>query len=140
MPSIRTSRPQTAFSSDELFQFSSNTTDIRHVYLLLAGNRHLRDNYATFLLLRQTIRRQQEESEQRRQVEINEITLLHEFAEATFKEACQDGLDNVLQPIIHMRQERDRRPRQRTDFPPSDSSSLPSPLQRPRRPSNPPPC
>jgi len=140
MPSIRTARPHsTAFSSNKLFQFSSNTTDIRHVYLLLAGNRHLRDNYATFLLLRQTIRRQQEESEQRRHIEINEISLLHEFAEATFEEACQDGLDNVLQPIIHMRRERDRRPRQRTDFPPSDSSSLPSPLQRPRRPSNPPP-
>ena len=139
MPSIRTSRPHsTAFSSDELFQFSSNTTDIRHVYLLLAGNRHLRDNYATFLLLRQTIRRQQEESERRRQVEINEITLLREFAEATFEEACLDGLDNVLRPIIPMRRE-DHRPRQRTDFPPSDSSSLPSPLQRPRRPSNPPP-
>jgi len=144
MPSIRTSRPHpTAFSSDELFQFSSNTTDIRHVYLLLTGNRHLRDNFATFLLLRQTIRRQQEESERRRQIEINEITLLHEFAEATFEEACQDGLDNVLRPIIHMRQERDHRPRQRTDFPPSavpsDSSSLPSPLQRPRRPSIPSP-
>jgi len=113
MPSIRTSHPcPTAFSSDELFQFSSNTTDIRHVYLLLAGNRHLRNNYATFLLLRQTIRRQQEESEQRRQIKINEITLLHEFAEATFEEACQDGLDNVLRPIIHMRRERDHRPQQ----------------------------
>jgi len=78
-------------------------TDIRHVYLLLAGNRHLRDNYATFILLRQMIKRQQEEAERRRQIKINEITLLHEFAEATFEEACLDGLDNILQPIIHMR-------------------------------------
>jgi len=142
MPSIRTSRPHpTAFSSDELFQFSSNTTDIRHVYLLLAGNRHLRDNYATFILLRQMIKQQQEEAERRRQIEINEVNLLHEFAQATFEEACFDGLDNILQLIIHMRQERDLRPRQRMDFPPSaipsDSSSLPSPLQRPRRPSIP---
>jgi len=87
------------------------------------------------------IKRQQEEAERRRQLEINEINLLHEFAQATFEEACFDGLDNILQPIIHMRQERDHRPRQQTDFPPSaipsDSSLLPSPLQRPRRPSIP---
>jgi len=56
MPPTRSSRPYpTAFSSDELFQFSSTTTDIQHVYLLLAGNRHLHDNYATFILLRQMI-------------------------------------------------------------------------------------
>ena len=142
MPSIRTSHPHsTAFSSNELFRFSSNTTDIRHVYLLLAGNRHLRDNYTTFILLRQMIRWQQEEAERRRQIKINEITLLHKFAEATFEEACQDGLDNILRPIINMRWERDHHPRQRTDFPPSaipfDLSSLPSPLQRPQRPSIP---
>jgi len=87
------------------------------------------------------IKRQQEEAEQRRQIEINEVNLLHKFAQATFEEACFDGLDNILQPIIHMRQERDLRPRQRTDFPPSaipsDLSLLPSPLQRPRRPSIP---
>jgi len=139
MPSIRTSRPHpTAFSSDKLFQFSSNTTDIRHVYVLLAGNRHLRDNYATFILLRQMIKRQQEEAERRRQLEINGINLLHEFAQVTFEEACFDGLDNILRPIIHMRRERDHCPRQRTDFPPSavpsDSSSLLSPLQQPRQP------
>jgi len=130
MPSIRTSRPRsTAFSSNELFQFSSSSTDIRHVYLLLASNRHLRDNYVTFLLLRQTIRRQQEESEQRRQVEINEIALLHKFAEATFEEACQDGLDNVLRPIIHMRRERDNCPRQQPSVPSlsSDHSSSSTP-------------
>jgi len=142
MPSIRTSRPHpTAFSADKLFRFSSNTTAIRHVYLLLTGNRHLRDNYATFILLRQMIKQQQEEAEQRRQLEINEINLLHKFAQATFEEACFDGLDNILQPIIHMRRERDYCPRQRTDFPPSaipsDSSSLPSPLQQPWRPSIP---
>jgi len=112
MPSIRTSRPHsTAFSSNELFRFSSNTTDIRHVYLLLAGNRHLHDNYVTFILLQQMIRRQQEEAERRRQIKINEITLLHEFAEATFEEACQDGLNNILRPIINMRRERDHHPR-----------------------------
>jgi len=111
MPSIRNSRPHpTAFSSDELFRFSSNTTDIRHVYLLLAGNRHLCNNYTTFILLQQMIKRQQEEAERRRQLEINEINLLHKFAQATFEEACFDGLDNILQPIIYMRQERDHRP------------------------------
>jgi len=79
------------------------------------------------------IKQQQEEAERRRQLKINELNLLHEFAEATFEEACFDGLDNILQPIIHMRRERDHRPGQRTDFPPSavpsDLSSLPSPLQ-----------
>ena len=141
MPSIRTSRPHlTAFSSDELFRFSSNTTDIRHVYLLLAGNRHLCDNYVTFILLWQMIKQQQEEAEWRRQVEINAINLLHKFTQATFEEACFDGLNNILQPIIHMRWERDHRPWQRTDFPPfaipSNLSSLPSP-QQPRWPSIP---
>ena len=56
------------------------------------------------------IKRQQEEAKRRRQLEINEINLLHEFAQATFEEACFYGLDNILQPIIYMRQERDHRP------------------------------
>ena len=65
------------------------------------------------------IKQQQEEAERRRQLKINELNLLHKFAEATFEEACFDGLDNILQPIIHMRRERDHCPRQQTDFPPS---------------------
>jgi len=46
MPPIRTSHSYpTAFSSNKLFQFSSFTTDIQHVYLLLTGHRHAQDNY-----------------------------------------------------------------------------------------------
>ena len=101
MPPTRSSRSYpTAFSSNELFQFSSTTTDIRHVYLLLAGNRHLRDNYTTFILLWQMIIRQEEETERRWQHEINKLNLLHKFTEATFEEACFGGLDNILQPVI----------------------------------------
>ena len=73
----------------------------------------------TFILLRQMIKQQQEEAERRRQLEINEINILHKFTQATFEEACFDGLDNILQPIIHMRRERDYRPCQQMDFPPS---------------------
>ena len=76
---------------------------------------------------------QEEETEQRRQHELNELNLLHKFAEATFEEACFGGLDNILQPVIHMRQERSHCQCQWTEFPPSvvpsDLSLLPSPLQ-----------
>ena len=119
MPPIRASRPYlTAFSSDELFRFSSTTTDIRHVYLLLAGNRHLHDNFATFILPDKWPY-DKKKTEQRQQHEINELNLLHEFAEATFEEACFGGLDNIFQPVIHMRRERNHCPCQRTYFPPS---------------------
>ena len=142
MPPIRTSRPYlTAFSSEELFQFSSTTTDIRHVYLLLAGRRHARDNYATFIFLWQMIRRLEEEAEQWRQNELNKLNLLHKFTEASFEEACFNGINNVLQPVINMRQNH-RQHRQMSSSPPvvpSDSSLLPSPLQQPQRPSIPSP-
>jgi len=142
MPPTRTSCPYlTAFSSDELFQFSSTITDIRHVYLLLAGRRHTWDNYATFIFLRQMIRRQEEETEQ--WWKINKLNLLHKFTEASFEEACFNRLANILQPVIHMRQERNHCQHQRTSSSPlvlpSDLSSLPSPLQQPRRPSIPSP-
>jgi len=144
MPPTRASHPYpTTFSPNELFQFSSTTTDIRHVYLLLAGNRHLQDNYVTFILLRTMIIWQEEETEQRQQHELNKLNLLHKFAEATFEEACFGGLNNILQPVIHIRWERNHCQRQQTDFPPSvipsDSSSLPSPLQWPQWPSIPSP-
>ena len=144
MPPSRTSRYYpTAFSSDELFQFSSTTTDIRHVYLLLGGHRHTRDNYATFVFLRQMIVRQEEEAEQRWQQELNKLNLLHEFTEAAFEEACSNELHNILQPIIHFRQERNHHHHHRMGFSPpvipSDSSSLPSPLQQSQWPSIPSP-
>jgi len=89
------------------------------------------------------IRRQEEEAEWQRQNEINELNLLHKFAEASFEEACFNRLNNVLQPVIHMRWERNHCQHQwMSSSPlvlPSDSSSLPSPLQRPRRPSIPSP-
>jgi len=76
---------------------------------------------------------QEEEAEQRRQQELNELNLLHEFTEASYEETCFNGLDNILQPVIHFRQERNHRHHQRMGFSlpvvPSDSSSLPSPLQ-----------
>jgi len=73
MPPTRTSHPYpTAFSSDKLFWFSSTTTDIRHVYLLLAGHRHAWDNYLTFVFLQQMIIRQ-EEAEQWWQQDSNEL-------------------------------------------------------------------
>jgi len=81
MPGSRTSRSYpTAFTSDELFQFSSTTTDIWHVYPLLAGHRHAQDNYPTFVFLQQMIVRQ-EEAEQQQQQELNELNLLYKFAE-----------------------------------------------------------
>ena len=86
---------------------------------------------------------QEEETERRRQHELNKLNLLHKFTEATFEEACFGGLNNILQPVIHMRWERNHHQHQQTDFPPSvvpsDSYSLPSPLQWPRQPSIPSP-
>jgi len=49
------------------------------------------------------IRRQEEEAEQQQQNKINKLNLLHEFAEASFEEACFNRLYNILQPVIHMR-------------------------------------
>jgi len=137
MPPSRTSHSYpTAFSFDELFRFSSTMTDIQHVYLLLAGHRHARDNYATFIFLWQMIVQQEEEAEQQQQQELNELNLLHKFAEVSFEEACFNGLNNTLQPVIHFRQERNHHHHQRTGFSPpvvpSNSSSLPSPIQRPQ--------
>jgi len=138
MPPSRNSRPrQTAFSSDVLFRNSSTTTDIRHVYLLLAGRRDIRDNYATFVFLCQMIIQQEEESDRRLQHEQNELALLREFSEASFQEACVGGLDTILQPMIHLREERNLCHLHRTGrsppIIPSDSSSLPSPIQQSRR-------
>jgi len=138
MPPSRNSRPrQTAFSSDVLFRNSSTTTDIWHVYLLLAGRRDIRDNYATFVFLCQIINQQEEESDRRIQHEQNELALLREFAEASFQEACIGGLDTILQPMIHLREERNHCHHHRTGHSPpiipSDSSSLPSPIQRLRQ-------
>jgi len=49
MPPSRNSHSrQTAFSSNVLFWHSSTTTDIQHVYQLLAGQRDIQDNYTTF--------------------------------------------------------------------------------------------
>jgi len=137
MPPSQNSRPrQTAFSSDILFR-NSSTTDIRHVYLLLAGRRDIRDNYATFIFLRQMIIQQEEESDRRLQHEQNKLALLREFAEASFQEACVGGLDTILQPMIHLREERNHHHLHRTGrsppIIPSDSSSLPSPIQRSRQ-------
>jgi len=101
MPPSRTSHScPTAFTSDNLFHFSSTTTDIQHAYLLLAGRRHARDNYTTFVFLRQMAVRQEEEMERRQQLELNEINLIHKFAEAAFEEACFNGLDTVLKEFI----------------------------------------
>jgi len=49
--------------------------------------------------------RQEEESERWQQQKLNELNLLHEFTEAAFEEACYNGLDTILQPVIHLRQE-----------------------------------
>jgi len=138
MPPSWNSRPrQTAFSSDILFQNSSTTTDIWHVYLLLAGQKDIRDNYATFVFLHQMIIRQEEESDRRLQHEQNELAFLWEFAKASFQEACIGGLDTILQPMVHIWEERNHRHHHRTGrsppMIPSDSSSLPSPIQRSRR-------
>jgi len=66
-----------------------------------------------------------------------ELALLREFAEASFQEACTGGLDTILQPMIHLREERNHRHHHRTGqsppMTPSDSSSLPSPIQWLRR-------
>jgi len=94
MPPSRTSHP-IAFSSNGLFQHSSTMTDIWHVYQLLAGCRHIRDNYATFVFLQQMIV-WQEESERQQQQEQNKIGLLHKFADAAFEEACSNRLDTIL--------------------------------------------
>jgi len=141
MPPSQNSCPcQTAISSDLLFRNSSTTTDIRHVYLLLAGRRDIRDNYTTFVFLRQMIIRQEEESDRCLQHEQNELALLQEFAKASFQEACTSGLDTILQPMIHLREERNHCYHHRTGLSPpmipSDSSSIPSPIQRPRQRSN----
>jgi len=137
MPPSRNSHPrQTAFSSDVLFWNSSTTTDIRHVYLLLAGRRDIRGNYATFVFLCQMIIWQEEESDRRLQHKQHELTLLQEFSEASFQEACVGGLDTILQPMIHLQEERNHRHHHRTGrsppMIPSNSSSLPSPIQRSR--------
>jgi len=109
-------------------------------YLLV---RHAQDNYATFIFLWQMIVRQEEEAEQWRQQELNKLNLLHKFTEVSFEEACFNRLNNILQPVIHFRQERNHRHHQRTGFSPpvvpSNSSSLPSPLQWPQQPSIPSP-
>jgi len=136
-PSWNSRSRQTAFSSDVLFWHSSTTTDIRHVYQLLAGRRDIWDNYATFVFLQQMIIRQEEESDRCLQHEQNELALLWEFAEAAFQEACTGRLNTILQPVIHLREERNHRHYHRTGLSPpvipSDSSSLPSPIQRPRQ-------
>jgi len=49
------------------------------------------------------IRRQEEEAEQQQQNKINKLNLLHGFTEASFEEACFNGLYSILQPVIHMR-------------------------------------
>ena len=138
MPPSQNSRPrQTAFSSDVLFWNSSTTSEIRHVYLLLAGWRDIRDNYATFVFLQQMIIRQEEESDRHLQHEQNKLALLWEFAKASFQEACVGGLGTILQPMIHLQEERNHHHHHRTgrSLPmiPSDSSSLPSPIQWSRR-------
>jgi len=103
MPPSQNSRPrQTAFSSDILFQNSSTTTNIQHVYLLLAGQRDIQDSYATFVFLHRVVVWREEESGGRLQHEQNELALLREFAEASFQEACVGGLDTILQPMIHL--------------------------------------
>ena len=67
----------------------------------------------------------------------NELALLWEFAEAAFEEACTSRLDTILQPVIHLREERNHHHYHRTGLSPpvivSDSSSLPSPIQQPRQ-------
>jgi len=81
--------------------------------------------------------RQEDESDRHLQHEQNELTLLREFAEASFQEACVGGLDTILQPMIHLWEEINHRHHQRTGrsppMIPSDSSSLPSPIQWSRR-------
>ena len=130
------SRP-TAFSSNVLFWHLSTTTDIQHVYQLLTGWRHIQDNYTTFVLLQQMVVWQEEESDRWLQHEQNELALLWEFAEAAFEEACTNGLDTILQPVIHLWEERNHRHYHRTGLSPpmipSDSSSLPPPIQWPRQ-------
>ena len=92
---------------------------------------------STFVFLRQMIIRQEEESDRRLQHEQNKLALLREFAEASFQEACVSGLDTILQPMVHLREERNHCHHHRTgrspSMIPSDSSSLPSPIQRSRR-------
>jgi len=92
---------------------------------------------STFVFLRQMIIRQEEESDRRLQHEQNKLALLREFAEASFQEACVGGLNTILQPMIHLREERNHRHHHRTGrsppMIPSNSSSLPSPVQRSRR-------
>jgi len=79
---------------------------------------------------------QEEESDRCLQHEQNELAFLREFAEASFQEACVGGLDTNLQPMIHLREERNHRHLHRTGrsppIIPSDSSSLPSPIQQSR--------
>jgi len=81
--------------------------------------------------------RQEEESDRRLQHEQNELALLREFAEASFQEACIRGLDTILQPMIHLQEEINHRHHHRTGQSPpaipSNSSSLPSPVQQSRR-------
>jgi len=48
------------------------------------------------------IEQQEEESERQQQQEQNELSLLCEFAEAAFEEACTSRLDTILQPVIHL--------------------------------------
>jgi len=83
------------------------------------------------------ILRQEEESDRCLQHESKNLALLQEFAGAFFQEACVGGLDTILQPMIHLREERNHRHLHRTGrsppIIPSDSSSLPSPIQRSRR-------
>jgi len=130
-PSQNSCSCQTAFSSDVLFWNSSTTTDIRHAYQLLSGRRDIQDNYATFVFLQQMIIQQEEESDRWLQYEQNELALLREFAEAAFQETCTGGHDTILQPMIHLWEERNHCHHHRTGLSPlmipSDSSSLPSP-------------
>ena len=76
---------------------------------------------------------QEEESDRRLQHEQNKLALLQEFAEASFQEAYTSGLDTILQPMIHLQEEKNHfhhhRTRQSPPMVPSDLSSLPSPIQ-----------
>jgi len=71
------------------------------------------------------------------QHEQNKLALLREFAEAAFQEACTSRLNTILQPVIHLQEERNHHHYHRTGqsppMIPSDSSSPPSPIQQSRR-------
>ena len=64
------------------------------------------------------------------------VRVKDEIVTAAFQEACTSGLNMILQPVIHLQEERNHCHYHRTGrsppMIPSDSSSLPSPIQRSR--------